>query len=219
MQQARDVAGQVVVELDLQYLHVPVVGAHRGQAPVEQVHAGKTGAQVHVKGDAHVLRRVQVGLPGVVHDHLRAQQPGAHLHEHVLQQRVLGFVQPGGVARDQLVAQPPGDLDAGFLDQVAQLALALQEDGPVRQVVDADAVLVAVHHARLLVVKGGILHIVKVQRANEVGFAADTVGVHHQRPPQPLAQGLQLRRVDEVFQLVPRRQSVSLELHTTPSPN
>ena len=191
---------------------------HRGQLRIEQVEGVQAAAQPQIEGDAHVLRRVQVGLPGVVHDHRRAHQPQPHLHVHVLQQRIAGGLQAPGIAGDQLFAQPPGDLHRGLLDQVAQLALALQKDLLVGVAVDADAILVAVHHARLLVVIGAVVDVVEVQRTDDVGPAALAVGIQLHHRPQPRAQRVQLRRIDEILQLMPRGQAGSLVLHPVYAP-
>ena len=147
---------------------------------------------------------MDVRLADVIHDHRRAQKPRAHLPVDVVQQRMAHALQAVRIARDQLLRQLARNAHRLLGDQVAVFALALQLDHFVREVVDADAVLLAVAHARDLFLQSVVVDRVEIQRADVILVVLVPVRVELHHRCENAAQNRQLRRRDVILQLVPK---------------
>ena len=84
-------------------------------------------------------------------------------------------------------------------------------------VVDAQAVLVARHHAVHLVEIGAVEGVVEVEGAHVVGAAAAAMAVQAHDGLEAEAEGLQLRGVYVVLQFVAGRQARAVYAHAASS--
>lgn len=154
--------------------------------PVEQVGATKASAKLLVEGDSHLLRRMKIGLTYIVYQYHRAQQIDGHLAIDIVKQTGAGGLQTSRITGHQLLAQVSGNGQAPFGNQTTHLGLAFHFDHPIREVVDADAILITVLYAINLVVEGGVPYRVKVQGADMVLVVFIAVGI----PVQGSFQGV-----------------------------
>ena len=118
----------------------------------------------------------------------------------------MGLFQPVRVAGDQLLGQVAGDLQRALGNEVAELALAFQEDGGVRIIVDADAVLLAVIDTAHFVVQRVVLSRIEIEGAD--GILPSVPGgvlVQAEHGQQVAPEHIHLQRTQQEFQLMPER--------------
>ena len=123
-----NVGGQELIKLDFQNLHRVVKHREGGQHGVKHVAGVQARTQHLVKGDAHILRGMNIGFTDVVNDHRRTQQARAHLAVNVVQQGMAHALQSVWVAGDQLIGQLARDGHRLLGNQVAVFALAFELD-------------------------------------------------------------------------------------------
>ena len=157
-----------------------------------------------VKGDAHFLGGMQIGFPHIVHDDRRPEQVQLHLPVHIPQKTAAGAFQTGGVASDELLGQQLGDGRGTLGDHGAHLGFTLHADELIREIVDADAVLVAVFHAVQLIHQRIVEEGIKIQGTDVILVVFIAVGVTVQRTVQNPGQHLILQRRDEILELMPK---------------
>ena len=161
-------------------------------------------AQLLVKGDAHFLGGMQIGLPHIVHDDRRPEQVQLHLPVHIPQKTAAGAFQSGGIASDELLSQQLGDGRGTLGDHGAHLGFALHADELIREIIDADPILVTVFHTIQLIDQRIVEEGVKVQGTDMILVVFIAIGIALQRTVQHAGKHLILQRRDEILELMPK---------------
>ena len=123
-----------------------------------------------------------------------------HFAEYILQQAGTRAFQPRRIAGHQLFRQASGDRDGTLGNQTADFCLAFHANQCIGQVINAQAVLVAVTNAVDLVQQRLVVIGIEIQRTDMVFVAfCIAVGIAVQHPVQRTGQQLAFRRIDIIF--------------------